>query len=71
MLRLHKLDAFYDRTQVLHGIDLRVEEGEIVGLVGANAAGKSSTLLSISGIRTRTSGENLVARGADRRSPRL
>ncbi len=57
MLRLHKLDAFYDRTQVLHGIDLRVEEGEIVGLVGANAAGKSSTLLSISGIRTRTSGE--------------
>jgi branched-chain amino acid transport system ATP-binding protein len=57
MLRLHKLDAFYDRTQVLHGIDLRVEEGEIVGLVGANAAGKSSTLLSIIGIKTRTSGE--------------
>jgi len=57
MLRVHKLDAFYDRTQVLHGIDLRVEEGEIVGLVGANAAGKSSTLLSIIGIKTRTSGE--------------
>ena len=34
MLRLISLDAFYDRTQVLHDIDLRVEEGEIVGLVG-------------------------------------
>jgi branched-chain amino acid transport system ATP-binding protein len=57
MLRVHDLDAFYDRTQVLHGINLRIEEGEIVGLVGANAAGKSSTLLSIIGIKTRTSGE--------------
>jgi branched-chain amino acid transport system ATP-binding protein len=57
MLRVHNLDAFYDRTQVLHAIDLRVNEGEIVGLVGANAAGKSSTLLSIIGIKTRTSGE--------------
>src|SRR5690242_6881608 len=57
MLRLHKLDAFYDRTQVLHGIDLRIEEGEIVGLVGANAAGKSTTLLSIIGIKARTRGE--------------
>jgi branched-chain amino acid transport system ATP-binding protein len=57
MLRVHNLDAFYDRTQVLHGINLRVEQGEIVGLVGGNAAGKSSTLLSIIGIKTRTSGE--------------
>ena len=57
MLRVHNLNAFYDRTQVLHDINLRVDEGEIVGLVGANAAGKSSTLLSIAGIKTRTSGE--------------
>src|SRR4051794_9704611 len=57
MLRVHNLDAFYDRTQVLHGVNLRVEQGEIVGLVGGNAAGKSSTLLSIIGIKTRTSGE--------------
>lgn len=57
MLRIHNLDAFYDRTQVLYSVNLRVDEGEIVGLVGANAAGKSSTLLSIIGINTRTTGE--------------
>jgi branched-chain amino acid transport system ATP-binding protein len=57
MLRVHDLNAFHDRTQVLHGINLRVDEREIVGLVGANGAGKSSTLLSIAGIKTRTEGE--------------
>jgi branched-chain amino acid transport system ATP-binding protein len=57
MLRVNGLNAFYDETQVLYDVNLRVEEGEIVGLVGANAAGKSSTLLSISGIKTRTRGE--------------
>jgi len=57
MLRAHNLAAFYDRTQVLRDISLRVEEGEIVGLVGANGAGKSSTLFSIMGIKTRTEGE--------------
>jgi branched-chain amino acid transport system ATP-binding protein len=57
MLRVHDLNAFHDRTQVLHGINLRVDQREIVGLVGANGAGKSSTLLSIAGIKTRTEGE--------------
>ena len=70
MLRLHKLDAFYDRTQVLHGIDLRVDEARSSGWSEQTRAGKSSTLLSISGIRTRTSGE-IWWREADRRSPRL
>ena len=57
MLRVRSLNAFYDRTQVLHDINLRVDEREIVGLVGANGAGKSSTLLSIAGIKTRMEGE--------------
>jgi branched-chain amino acid transport system ATP-binding protein len=57
ILRTCNLSAFYDRIQVLHDINLRVEEGEIVGLVGANGAGKSSTLLSIMGLKTRTQGE--------------
>jgi branched-chain amino acid transport system ATP-binding protein len=57
MLRVNGLNAFYHRTQVLYDISLRVETGEIVGLVGANAAGKSSTLFAISGIKTRTNGE--------------
>jgi len=57
MLHVRSLNAFYDRTQVLHDINLRVEAGEIVSLVGANGAGKSSTLFSIAGIKTRTEGE--------------
>ena len=57
MLRVSTLSAFYDRTQVLHDINLKVDEREIVGLVGANGAGKSSALLSIIGIKTRTEGE--------------
>jgi branched-chain amino acid transport system ATP-binding protein len=57
MLRVHNLNAFYDRTQVLHDINLRVGEREIVGLLGANGAGKSSTLLSIAGIKARSDGE--------------
>ena len=57
MLRVSNLSAFYDRTQVLHEINVRVEEWEIVGLVGANGAGKTTTLLSIIGLKTRTEGE--------------
>jgi len=57
MLRVRNLSAFHDRTQVLHDINLEVGEGEIVGLVGANGAGKSSTLFSIAGIATRATGE--------------
>src|SRR3979411_447961 len=57
MRRVLSLNAFYDRTQVLHDINLRVDEREIVGLVGANGAGKSSTPLSIAGIKTRMEGE--------------
>jgi branched-chain amino acid transport system ATP-binding protein len=57
MLRVNNLSAFYERTQVLHEINLHVEGREIVGLVGANGAGKTTTLLSIIGIKARTEGE--------------
>ena len=57
MLRVRDLSAYYGQTQVLHQIDLDVALGQIVGLVGANGAGKSSTLLSIAGIKTRAAGE--------------
>jgi branched-chain amino acid transport system ATP-binding protein len=57
MLRVCNLNAYYDQTQVLEGINLQVHKGEIVALVGANGAGKSATLLSIIGIKTRASGE--------------
>ena len=56
MLRVEQLNAFYGPVQILHGIDLTVEPGEIVGLVGANAAGKSTLMFSLAGLRTRCTG---------------
>ena len=40
----------YDRVQVLHGVTLRVAEGELVSVLGANGAGKSTTVRTISGL---------------------
>ncbi len=50
------LHAAYDRLQVLHGIDLHVSPGEILALVGANGAGKTSVLRSVSGLLRPTKG---------------
>ena len=60
MLEVRALDAFYGPVQVLHGIDLSVPEGTIVGLVGANAAGKSTLMFTLAGLRTRHTGEILL-----------
>ena len=56
MLSVEKLNAFYGPVQILHDIDIAVEAGEIVGLVGANAAGKSTLMFSLAGLRTRATG---------------
>ncbi len=48
LLEIENLRVSYGRVEVLHGISLTVDEGEIVTLLGANGAGKSTTLLSIS-----------------------
>ena len=50
LLQLEGVRAGYGPIDVLHGIDLRVAEGEIVAVLGANGAGKSTTLMTISGI---------------------
>ena len=50
MLELHEVSARYGSITALHGICLRVNQGEIVTLIGANGAGKSTTLMAISGI---------------------
>jgi len=50
MLRLENLTVAYGAIRALHGISLEVEEGEIVALIGANGAGKSTTLRAISGL---------------------
>ena len=50
MLTVHGLQTGYDGIQVLHGVDLRAAEGEIVTVVGANGAGKSTLLKAVSGV---------------------
>ena len=50
MLSLEGLRAGYGPIEALHGLDLAVREGELVCLLGANGAGKSSTLRAISGL---------------------
>ncbi len=49
MLTLEGVDAFYGDLQALHDVSLEVRPGELVALVGANAAGKTTTLRVISG----------------------
>jgi branched-chain amino acid transport system ATP-binding protein len=50
------LNAFYGPVQILHDINIAVGVGEIVALVGANAAGKSTLMFSLAGLRTRCTG---------------
>ncbi|AGZ40371.1 ABC transporter ATP-binding protein [Actinoplanes friuliensis] len=51
LLELKDVTLAYGRIQALHGISLTVAEGEIVALIGANGAGKSTTMRAISGLR--------------------
>lgn len=57
LLNLKGVRVAYGNVEALHGIDLRVEEGEIVSILGANGAGKSTTLMTISGIVRPIAGE--------------
>jgi branched-chain amino acid transport system ATP-binding protein len=50
MLELHDIDTYYGPSQVLHGVSLQINQGEIVCLLGANAAGKSTTMKTIFGL---------------------
>ncbi len=77
MLTVENIDVFYGAIHAIKGISFEVNEGEIVALIGANGAGKSTTLKTISGIMhprngkitfldediTRTDGYKLPAKG--------
>jgi len=56
LLNVENLNAWYDESHVLHGMDFEVREGEIVTLLGRNGAGKSTTLKSIMGLMPRREG---------------
>jgi branched-chain amino acid transport system ATP-binding protein len=56
MLRVDSLDLYYGDAQALAGVTLEVPEGEIVAIVGANGAGKTSLIRAIAGIERTRSG---------------
>ncbi len=57
MLELKNIKTFYGNIQALKDVSIKISEGEIITLIGANGAGKSTTLMSISGIVPPRSGE--------------
>jgi branched-chain amino acid transport system ATP-binding protein len=57
MLKLNEIHTYYGNIQAIKGISLEIKQGEIVTLIGANGAGKSTTLMSICGLVPPRSGE--------------
>jgi branched-chain amino acid transport system ATP-binding protein len=76
LLEIDNITLLYGRIQALHGISLTVNEGEIVALIGANGAGKSTTMRAVSGLRPiaagriRFAGEDITKLRADLRTVR-
>ena len=60
MLKVENLVAGYGKVQVLHGISLKVEPGQLVTLIGSNGAGKTTTLRALSGMIKPESGSILL-----------
>ena len=57
ILDVHAIDTYYGLGHILHRLSLRVDEGEVVALLGRNGAGKTTTLRSITGLTPPRSGE--------------
>jgi branched-chain amino acid transport system ATP-binding protein len=60
MLTLENISTFYGPIQAVRGIDLNIASGEIVSLIGSNGAGKSTCLMTISGVLRPASGRILL-----------
>lgn len=59
-LRVSNLHAFYGESHILHGIDLKVDKGELISLLGRNGAGRSTTLKAIMNLVDRRSGSIMI-----------
>ncbi|CAH1665911.1 ABC transporter ATP-binding protein [Chelatococcus asaccharovorans] len=66
MLTIEKLSAGYGRADVIHNLDMKVHQGQLVCLIGGNGAGKTTTLRTISGM-LRPSGGRVLLDGHDLR----
>src|ERR1700752_2977044 len=62
LLATRELTAFYGDFQALYGIDFEIAPGEVVAIIGANGAGKSTFLRSLAG-RVRAGGDGIVFDG--------
>ncbi len=60
LLELEDLVVAYGRIEALHGVSLGIDKGEIVALIGANGAGKSTTMRAVSGLRAAQRGRILL-----------
>jgi len=69
LLQVEEVDVFYKDAQALRQVSLRVEEGEIVSIVGANGVGKSTLLRTISGLLHPEAGRILFSGRAIERMP--
>jgi branched-chain amino acid transport system ATP-binding protein len=56
LLRLENVHAFYGESHILHGVNLNVQQGEVVTLLGRNGAGRTTTLKAILGLVGRRTG---------------
>ena len=59
-LRIERLHAWYGESHILHGVELTVNEGEVVTLLGRNGSGRTTTLKSVMGLVGRRSGSIIV-----------
>jgi len=59
-LRLTDVHAFYGESHILHGVDLTVNRGEVVTLLGRNGAGRTTTLKAVLGLTGRRSGSIMI-----------
>lgn len=68
MLKIQDIEIYYGAIHAIHGLELTVNQGEIVSLIGSNGAGKSTTLRAISGLirprkgRIHFQGEDITGR---------
>ncbi|MEZ5727408.1 MAG: ABC transporter ATP-binding protein [Burkholderiaceae bacterium] len=72
LLEVHGLAAWYGAAQILFGVDLHVDRGEVVALMGRNGAGKSTTLKAVMGMLDRRRGRiGFMGRDISRAAPHV